>query len=132
MPEGFKPQTEQNPNMNLPLPDLRQDIERIKSQKSVEGEARIPPGFPLIDLTKPPPGYNPYYQGQYSHNSEKEYDEKVRRFLQETTSDKKRTDKGRARSRHRSERKPRKMSRSRSRSREKRRKSRERGQSRKI
>ena len=130
MPEGFKPQTDQNPNMNLPLPDLRQDIERIKSQKSVEGEARIPPGFPLIDLTKPPPGYNPYYQGQYSHNSEKEYDEKVRRFLQETTSDKKRTDKGRARSRHRSERKPRKMSRSRSRSREKRRKSRERSRGR--
>ena len=51
------------PTMNLPLPDLRQDIERIKSQRSQEessGEKTpaktVAPGFPMIDLTKPPPG----------------------------------------------------------------------------
>ena len=71
MPEEFKPPTEQKSNINLPLPDLREDIERIKSQKSLEGETAgrtIPAGFPLIDLTKPPPGYNPYYQAGFSQS----------------------------------------------------------------
>ena len=126
MPEEFNPQTEQKSNINLPLPDLREDIERIKSQKSLEGETggrTVPAGFPLIDLTKPPPGYNPpgYYQTGFSQSSEQEYDEKVRRFLQETTSEPRRNEGGRERTREESGRKPR-----RSRSREKRRKSRSR------
>ena len=131
MPEEFQPPTEQKSNMNLPLPDLRQDIERIKSQKSIESgtpgrpEPAVPPGFPLIDLTKPPPGYNPYYQGQYSHNSEKEYDEKVRRFLEETASDKRRSEQDSVRDSSRHGRR-----RSRSRSRGKRRKSGERSKDR--
>ena len=79
--------------MNLPLPDLRQDIERIKSQKNEAGVAEAaaatshnpPPGFPMIDLTKPPPGYHPPVQAAPGPSRyEQEYDEKVRRFLHET------------------------------------------------
>ena len=86
MPEEFQKSAPSQLAMNLPLPDLRHDIERLKSQKSEEeGEAPglkpVPPGFPMIDLTKPPPGYVPPAPS-YSH--EQEYDEKVRRFLEET------------------------------------------------
>jgi len=88
MPEEYQPSTQ--PTMNLPLPDLRQDIERIKSQRSQEessGEKTpaktVAPGFPMIDLTKPPPGWKPPVVAHAQMN-DKEYDEKVRRFLQET------------------------------------------------
>merc|ERR1719474_2300487 len=59
MPEEYQPSSQ--PAMNLPLPDLRQDIERLKSQRSQEesssGDKTTPaktvaPGFPMIDLTK--------------------------------------------------------------------------------
>ena len=44
-----------------------------------------PPGFPMIDLTKPPPGYHPPVQAAPGPSRyEQEYDEKVRRFLHET------------------------------------------------
>ena len=119
MPEEFKPPTGEKSSINLPLPDLRADIERIKSQKSQEGETTgrtIPVGFPLIDLTKPPPGYNPY---GFSQNSDQEYDEKVRRFLQETTSEPRRSEGGRERSHQASgDRKSRREKRRKSRSRE--------------
>ena len=95
MPEEFQATTPAKLGMNLPLPDLRQDIERIKSQKNETGpgvaEAAAatshnpPPGFPMIDLTKPPPGYHPPVQAAPGPSRyEQEYDEKVRRFLHET------------------------------------------------
>ena len=73
---------------NNPLPDLRVDIERIKSQKNEDGSKTdsatlaksVPPEFPMIDLTKPPPGYQPPVQTLH----DQEYDEKVRRTLQDT------------------------------------------------
>jgi len=86
MPEEFQKSAPSQLAMNLPLPDLRHDIERLKSQKSEDGEEAqtpglkpVPPGFPMIDLTKPPPGYLPP-----APSHEQEYDEKVRRFLEET------------------------------------------------
>jgi len=44
------------------------------------------PGFPVIDLTQPPPGYPHYHfpQPAYDPRYEQDYDAKVRRFLQET------------------------------------------------
>ena len=140
MPEEFQKSAPSQLAMNLPLPDLRQDIERLKSQKSEEddavqtpGQKPVPPGFPMIDLTKPPPGYVPPAPSYH----EQEYDEKVRRFLEETaqggSSSKKRRSghssssrSERERSRRRSSRRSRsssrhrKSSRRRSRSREKR------------
>ena len=90
MPEEFQKSAPSQLAMNLPLPDLRHDIERLKSQKSEDGDEvqtpglkPVPPGFPMIDLTKPPPGYMPPAPG-YSQSHEQEYDEKVRRFLEET------------------------------------------------
>merc|ERR1712107_403833 len=56
------------------LPDLRDSLDKKK-----EGGL---PSFPMIDLTKPPPGYPPM-QAAYSQH-DKEYDDKVARFLQET------------------------------------------------
>ena len=88
MPEEFQKSAPSQLGMNLPLPDLRQDIERLKGHKSEEDVSQtlskaVPPGFPMIDLTKPPPGYMPPAPG-YSQRHEQEYDEKVRRFLEET------------------------------------------------
>ena len=141
MPEEFQKSAPSQLAMNLPLPDLRHDIERLKSQKGEEGEEAqtpglkpVPPGFPMIDLTKPPPGYLPP-----APSHEQEYDEKVRRFLEETaqggarssSSQKRRSgqssrrESGSSRSRRRSSRRSRSSSRHRkssrrSRSREKR------------
>ena len=92
MPEGIQTNsvTPGKQSMNLPLPDLREDIERIRNQrqgdpppvKTDPPAPGVPPGFPMIDLTKPPPGYHPPpAAGQFS---EQDYDEKVRRFLQNT------------------------------------------------
>eukprot|EP00092_Neocalanus_flemingeri_P103489 GFUD01132444.1.p1 GENE.GFUD01132444.1~~GFUD01132444.1.p1 ORF type:complete len:836 (+),score=222.84 GFUD01132444.1:36-2543(+) len=117
MPPECQPTLVRNPSMNLPgapLPDVRLELDRIKSQRAEEvqkttsllTEDRIAsppsttsttvaaplPGFPVIDLTQPPPGYPPvqYAHGYghsypgYDQSFEQDYDDKVRRFLQET------------------------------------------------
>merc|ERR1719318_571600 len=115
MPPGYQPPVVRSQGMNLPgapLPDVRLELERIKSQKAEEEqkttslltEDRIASpapssspavagapvtGFPVIDLTQPPPGYPPVHYGHgYGHNypayDQQDYDDKVRRFLQET------------------------------------------------
>jgi len=137
---------------------VRLELERIKSQRSEEAqkttslltEDRIAspkpstsatasgstpapssapvPGFPVIDLTQPPPGYPPlqypHGYGQtyptYDKRFEQDYDDKVRRFLQETgglVPDK--------RDRHHSSRDKHRRSRSRNRSRSRRSRERE-------
>ena len=68
--------------------DLRVDIKRINCQKNEDGfktdsatpAKSVPPRFPMLDLTKLPPGYQPPVQTLHGQ----EYDEKVRRSLQET------------------------------------------------
>jgi len=152
MPPECQQVMSRNQSMNLPLPDVRLELERIKSQKAEEEqkstslltEDRIAsptpssssaaaggpnpvPGFPVIDLTQPPPGYPPvqYAHGYghqypgYDQTFEQDYDAKVRRFLQETgvtepeekserhqsrsgTRDRHRRSRSRDRSRHRS------------------------------
>merc|ERR1719318_610585 len=115
MPPEYQPPVVRSQGMNLPgapLPDVRLELERIKSQKAEEEqkttslltEDRIASpapssspavagapvtGFPVIDLTQPPPGYPPVHYGHgYGHNypayDQQDYDDKVRRFLQET------------------------------------------------
>jgi len=114
MPPEYQPTLMRNPSMNMPgapLPDVRLELDRIKSQRAEEVEkttslltedriasptvsaAPAPvPGFPVIDLTQPPPGYPPvqYAHGYghqypaYDQRFEQDYDDKVRRFLQET------------------------------------------------
>jgi len=116
MPPEYQPAMSRNNSMNLPgspLPDVRLELDRIKSQKAEETggqkstslltEDRIAsppastvtapmPGFPVIDLTQPPPGYPPVQYGHgyghhypaYDQSFEQDYDDKVRRFLQET------------------------------------------------
>merc|ERR1712032_1418116 len=63
------------------LPDLRDSLDKKKEGNS-SSLAGAPDGFPMIDLTKPPPGYPPIQPAYTQHD--KEYDDKVARFLQET------------------------------------------------
>jgi len=117
MPPECQPAMSRSQSMNLPtvvppvaLPDVRLELERIKSQKAQEenktgyvlseerlaspapnssaAPAPVTAGFPVIDLTQPPPGYPPvqwhYPQPGYDQRCEQDYDAKVRRFLQET------------------------------------------------
>merc|ERR1712098_552196 len=103
MPEEHQPSSQ--PAMNLPLPDLRQDIERLKSQRSQEessGDKTTPaktvaPGFPMIDLTKPPPGWQPPVMAHAQMN-DKEYDEKVRRSLRSSSRHRRRSKRSRSKS----------------------------------
>merc|ERR1719402_2106628 len=62
------------------LPDLRDSLD--KKKEGILPSLAAPDGFPMIDLTKPPPGYPPIQPAYTQHD--KEYDDKVARFLQET------------------------------------------------
>ena len=62
------------------LPDLRDSLD--KKKEGISSSLAAPDGFPMIDLTKPPPGYPPIQPAYTQHD--KEYDDKVARFLQET------------------------------------------------
>jgi len=89
MPPDYQPDVSGHPSSNLPnasLPDVRAEINRIKSKNAeMDSKSMLPSTsstmavHPVIDLTRPPPGYKPHHYDKLD-----DYDDKVRKFLQET------------------------------------------------
>ena len=87
MPPDYEPDVSGHPSSNLPnasLPDVRAEINRIKSKNAeMDSKSMLPSTsstmtvHPVIDLTRPPPGYKPHHYDKLD-----DYDDKVRKFLQ--------------------------------------------------